>query len=148
MISFRRLFAAFALAVAALSAATPAQIHAQSLRPAVDAWRKAHEREILDEAFALMAIPNVASDTANIRRNIEFLTAAFAKRGVAMRPLRAPTGGSPALFGELKAPGATRTIVMYAHYDGQPVAGGGWNGDPFTPELRRYENSVATDAVS
>ena len=91
-----------------------------------------------------MAIPNVASDTANIRRNIEFLTAAFAKRGVAMRPLRAPTGGSPALFGELKAPGATRTIVMYAHYDGQPVAGGGWNGDPFTPELRRYENSVAT----
>ena len=147
MASLRRALVASALSVVALTAVITAPLSAQSLRPAVDAWRRAHEREILDEAFALMAIPNVAADTANIRRNIEFLTAAFAKRGVAMRPLRAPTGGSPALFGELKAPGATRTIVMYAHFDGQPVAGGGWNGDPYTPELRRYENSVATDAV-
>ncbi len=137
-----------ATSVIAVAAVITTPLPAQSIRPAVDTWRRAHEREILDEAFALMAIPNVASDTANIRRNIDFLTAAFAKRGVTMRPLRAPTGGSPALFGELKAPGATRTIVMYAHYDGQPVAGGGWNGDPFTPELRRYQNSVATDAVS
>jgi acetylornithine deacetylase/succinyl-diaminopimelate desuccinylase-like protein len=65
-----------------------------------------------------------------------------------MRALRAPSGGSPALFGELRTPGATRTIVFYAHYDGQPVAGGGWDGEPFKPELRRYMNSVATDVVS
>ncbi len=120
---------------------------AQPLRPLVDRWRQAHEREILDEAFALLSLPNVASDTANIARNVAFLTEAFAKRGVTMTALRAPTGGSPALFGELRARGATRTVVFYAHYDGQPVAGGGWDGSPFTPELRHYANSVATDSV-
>lgn len=118
-----------------------------ALRTQVDVWRRAHEREILEEAMALLSIPNVAADTANIQRNVEFLTAAFAKRGVAVRPIRAPGGGSPAIFGELKAPGATRTVVFYAHYDGQPVAGGGWSGEPFKPELRRYNQSVAAESV-
>jgi acetylornithine deacetylase/succinyl-diaminopimelate desuccinylase-like protein len=122
-------------------------LHSQPLRPQIDAWRRAHEREILDEAFALFAIPNVASNQDDIAKNVAFLTQAFAKRGVSLTPLRAPTGGSPALFGELKAPGATRTVVFYAHYDGQPVAGAGWDADPFVPELRRYKNSVAQEAA-
>jgi acetylornithine deacetylase/succinyl-diaminopimelate desuccinylase-like protein len=130
------------LAAAALIA--PIAIHAQPLRPQVDAWRKAHEREILDEAFALLAIPNVASNQDDIAKNVSFLTAAFAKRGVTLTPLQAPSGGSPALFGEIKVPGATRTVVMYAHYDGQPVAGGGWDSEPFTPKLSRYANSAPT----
>src|SRR5690349_22197816 len=33
------------------------------------AWRQAHEREILAEFATLLAIPNVASDSANIERN-------------------------------------------------------------------------------
>jgi acetylornithine deacetylase/succinyl-diaminopimelate desuccinylase-like protein len=132
-----------ALLVAPFSLAT-----AQPLRPQVDAWRKAHEREILDEAFAMLAIPNVASNQDDIAKNVVFLTNAFAQRGVALTPLRAPTGGSPALFGELRAPGATRTVVFYAHYDGQPVAGGSWDVEPFAPQLSRYRNSVAVEPVS
>ena len=133
------------LAAAALLA--PAIAAAQPLRPQVDAWRKQHERRILDEAFALLAIPNVASNQDDIAKNVAFLTQAFAKRGVALTPLRAPTGGSPALFGEIKTPGATRTVVFYAHYDGQPVAGGGWESDPFAPKLSRYRHSAPPDDV-
>ncbi|WP_396208558.1 M20/M25/M40 family metallo-hydrolase [Gemmatimonas sp.] len=139
----RRLFTALTLA----TLAAPAIATAQPLRQQVDAWRKQHEREILDEAFALFAIPNVASNPADIAKNVVFLTQAFAKRGVPLVPLRAASGGSPALFGELKAPGATRTVVFYAHFDGQPVAGGGWDHDPFTPKLNRYRNSAPTDDV-
>ena len=135
------------LLFAALLAAPLSVATAQPLRPQVDAWRKAHEREILDEAFALLAIPNVASNQDDIAKNVAFLTKAFAQRGVTLTPLRAPTGGSPALFGELKAPGATRTMVFYAHYDGQPVAGGGWDVEPFAPQLSRYRNSVAVESV-
>ena len=133
------------LTAAALLA--PAIVAAQPLRPQVDAWRRQHERQILDEAFALLAIPNVASNQDDIAKNVAFLTQAFAKRGVALTPLRAPTGGSPALFGELRTPGATRTVVFYAHYDGQPVAGGGWESEPFVPKLSRYRNSAPTDDV-
>jgi len=126
----------------------PVTAGSASVRPAITAWRRTHEREILDDAFALLSLPNVASDTVGIRRNVDALTAAFAKRGVPLKPLSAPSGGNPALVGERKAPGATRTVVFYAHYDGQPVSGGGWDGAPFTPELRRYANSVAGDSAS
>ncbi|MCC6245382.1 MAG: M20/M25/M40 family metallo-hydrolase [Gemmatimonadaceae bacterium] len=140
--------AALITAAALFTFARPASIDAQpALRPQIDTWRKANERPILDEAFALLAIPNVASDSSDIARNAAFLTSAFAKRGVTLTALRAPSGGSPAMYGELRTRGATRTVVFYAHYDGQPVASGGWDGQPFAPELRRYQNSVATDAV-
>lgn len=140
--------AAALLAFALWAIISPIALAAQApLRPQIDTWRKANERPILDEAFALLAIPNVASDSADIARNGVFLTQAFAKRGVTLTTLRAPSGGSPALFGELLSRGATRTVVFYAHYDGQPVASGGWDGQPFAPELRKYQNSVATDAV-
>jgi len=36
----------------------------------------------------------------------------------------------------LNAPGATKTVVLYAHYDGQPVSTGQWTGDPWVPTLR------------
>ncbi len=143
----RALVAVLALTSCTASLEAQAPPARSAIRPAVDAWRRAHEREILDDAFALYAIPNVASDSVGIARNIAWLTAAFAKRGVVMAPLSAPSGGNPALVGKLTSPRATRTVVFYAHYDGQPVAGGGWDGDPFTPELRRYRNSVAGDAV-
>jgi len=141
----RPLLAVLATIALLASAKVSAQ---QPLRPQVDAWRKANERAILDEAFALLAIPNVASNQDDIAKNVAFLTQAFARRGVALTPLRAPTGGSPALFGEIKAPGATRTVVFYAHYDGQPVAGAGWDSDPFAPKLSRYRNSAPTEEVA
>ena len=44
-------------------------------------------------------------------------------------------GGNPVVFGELRTPGATRTIVFYAHYDGQPLDPKEWATPPFTPTL-------------
>ncbi len=117
------------------------------LRQSVDSWRRANERQILDEAFTLFAMPNLANDSVAIRRVASHLLAAFAKRGFTTALLESPTGGPPAVFAERLTPGATRTIVLYAHYDGQPVAGAPWDGDPFTPALRRVQNGVAGDAV-
>jgi len=58
------------------------------------------------------------------------------RRGIATRLLETP-GGPPVVYGELKAPKATRTIVLYAHYDGQPVNASEWQGGaPFTPAFR------------
>jgi acetylornithine deacetylase/succinyl-diaminopimelate desuccinylase-like protein len=41
------------------------------------------------------------------------------------------------VFGELNTPGATRTVVFYAHYDGQPVDPREWITPPFQPTLRQ-----------
>jgi acetylornithine deacetylase/succinyl-diaminopimelate desuccinylase-like protein len=42
----------------------------------------------------------------------------------------------PLVFGYLKSPGARRTVVFYAHYDGQPVTPSQWKSDPFVPVMR------------
>ena len=57
------------------------------------------------------------------------------KRGIAAKLVSVP-GGNPIVFGEIKTPGATRTIVLYAHYDGQPLDPKEWATPPFTPSLR------------
>jgi hypothetical protein len=118
-----------------------------ALRQTVDSWRRAHERQILDEAFTLFAMPNLASDSAAIRRVAAHLLTAFSARGFTTALLDSPTGGPPAVYAERLTAGASRTIVLYAHYDGQPVAGAPWDGDPFTPALRRFVNGVAGEAV-
>ena len=106
------------------------------LRSAVDTYRRAHEAEILREFRDLLAIPNLASDSANIRRNAAAITAMLRRRGVATRLLESPAGGPPAVFGELRTAGATRTIVLYAHYDGQPVEPARWSTPAWEPTLR------------
>jgi acetylornithine deacetylase/succinyl-diaminopimelate desuccinylase-like protein len=108
---------------------------AGDVRTAVREWRVRNEPAVLRELSALLAIPNLASDSVAIRRNADTLVAMLARRGVRARRLETP-GSPPAVYGELRTPGATRTIVMYAHYDGQPVDAARWATPPWTPTLR------------
>jgi len=105
------------------------------LRASVRAYRSAHEVEIVRELADLLAIPNLASDRVNIERNAEAVSKAFERRGVRMERLRVPEA-PPAVYGELPAPGARRTVLFYAHYDGQPVHPSEWSGEPWKPVLR------------
>src|SRR5204862_1160615 len=81
-------------------------------------WRQQHERAIVDELVALLKVPNVSSDKPNIQRNAELVARMMGARGIAARLVSIP-GGSPVVVGEIRTPGATRTIGLYAHYDGQ-----------------------------
>jgi acetylornithine deacetylase/succinyl-diaminopimelate desuccinylase-like protein len=105
------------------------------VREAVRAHRRAREAAILRELVELLALPNVASDREGIRRNADRIAAMLERRGVSARLLDG-AGGPPVVYGELAAPGARRTVVVYVHYDGQPVVPAQWTGDPWTPVLR------------
>lgn len=130
----RRIAAAVAMfcAVRAGAAERPG---AEKVRQAARTYRAAHEVEILREFADLLAIPNLASDSENIRKNAERVSALLARRGVSTELLESP-GAPPVVYGELKAPGARRTVVLYAHYDGQPVDPAKWIGKPWQPVLR------------
>ena len=120
------------IAITALGqTAAPTNPAAQAARQ----WRQQHERAIMDEFVALLTIPNIATDHANIQRNAEAIAQMMEKRGIAAKLVSVP-GGNPVVFGEIKSPGATRTIVLYAHYDGQPLDPKEWATPPFTPVLR------------
>jgi acetylornithine deacetylase/succinyl-diaminopimelate desuccinylase-like protein len=102
-------------------------------------FRQQHEHEIMAEYGRLLALPNVASETPNIRRNAALIVQMLEQRYVKTRLLELPEvpDAPPVVFGEINTPGATRTLIFYAHYDGQPVEPAKWvGGDPFKPILR------------
>jgi acetylornithine deacetylase/succinyl-diaminopimelate desuccinylase-like protein len=110
-----------------MTAAAAAQ---PDLRTSVRAWVASHQRQVVTELVDLLSIPNIAADKPNIRRNAVHLAAMLRRHGLASELLE--TAGNPLVYGELNVPGATRTLLLYAHYDGQPVA----PASPFTPVLR------------
>src|SRR5271170_1782759 len=106
--------------------------------PAADAaraWRETHESAILREFMDLLALPNLARYDANIHKNAAAIVTLLEKRGVKTRLLELP-GAPPVVFGEIVTPGATRTLVFYAHYDGQPLDPKEWVTPSFQPVLR------------
>src|SRR5947209_19634637 len=121
-------FALFSLLFVANAQTNPAAIAAHK-------WREQHERAIVDEFVALLSIPNIARDKENIQRNAELIAKMLEKRGVSAKLVSVPDS-NPVVFGEIKTPGATRTLVFYAHYDGQPLDPKEWVTPPFSPVLR------------
>jgi acetylornithine deacetylase/succinyl-diaminopimelate desuccinylase-like protein len=99
-------------------------------------YRRANEHRIIGELVDLLAIPNVATDTANIQRNGEKLREMLEQRGFRVRLLPIE-GRGPVVYGELATPGATRTVIFYCHYDGQPTDPEKWiDTKPWVPALR------------
>jgi len=114
----------------------PASVPPAQVVQEVRDYRMDHEDRIVRELAEFLAIPNVASDTPNIQKNAEHLREMLEARGVETHLLPI-TGRGPVVFGKLIAPEATRTVIFYAHYDGQPVDPAAWtDGTPFEPVLR------------
>ena len=132
----RRLTVFVALAATASLGAAQAPPSPAAVAKAVREYRLAHEQPIIQELVDLLAIPNIASDEANIRRNADLLKVMFERRGFRVQFHEISKRG-PSVFADLPAPGAARTVVFYAHYDGQPVDPKAWTGTaPFEPGLR------------
>jgi acetylornithine deacetylase/succinyl-diaminopimelate desuccinylase-like protein len=123
------------LAIALLALARLAGAQPNPAARAAHAWREIHERAILGEFLQLLALPNLARDTEGIRNNAAAVSALFEKRGVKTRLLEVP-GAPPAVYGEILTTGAARTIIFYAHYDGQPLDPKEWATPPWEPVVR------------
>ncbi len=109
----------------------PAQV-AQAVRE----YRMENEDRIVRELSEFLAIPNVASDTPNIQKNAAHLVEMLEARGIETHLLPI-SGRGPVVFGKLISAEAKRTVIFYAHYDGQPVDPAAWTDRrPFEPVLR------------
>jgi acetylornithine deacetylase/succinyl-diaminopimelate desuccinylase-like protein len=117
--------------IAGAASAKPA-----SPRDAVRSWRQAHEQQIYGDFAKLLAMPNVATTIADVDANAAYLAQLLQARGFTTKLLRAAPGTPASVFAELKTPGAKRTVLYYAHYDGQPINQKGWLSPPFQPTLR------------
>jgi acetylornithine deacetylase/succinyl-diaminopimelate desuccinylase-like protein len=122
-------------AVIAIAAwATPVRAQSSAITPAlIQKTAQANFREFFD----LLAQPNDSINAEDVRRNADWLEAAFRRRGFVTQQL--PNNGKPLLFAELarKVPGA-RTILFYMHFDGMPVLPEQWSQkSPWTAVLKQ-----------
>lgn len=127
--------ASLAIAFLLPAIVTSGRTEARELKSTIEGYVAAHQKPILRELIDAVSIPSVASDRENIRRKASFLRDRLKRRGFEAELLE--TEGNPLVYGNRPTPGATRTLLLYAHYDGQPVDPSKWRqSDPFVPVLR------------
>ncbi|HUF92788.1 MAG TPA: M20/M25/M40 family metallo-hydrolase [Candidatus Limnocylindria bacterium] len=96
----------------------------------------ARRRTIVETFVDFLRLESVSQQPQKVRVAGEWLAAAMRARGLAGRVLE--TGGNPAVFGERRVPGATRTVLIYCHYDTKPIPLSGWlQPNPIEPVFRR-----------
>ena len=108
------------------------------LEPAIQHVR-AHQDYILKELKDFVAIPSVstlAEHKPDIQRAAEYVEKILKSMGMESVAIM-PTAGHPVVYGEyLKAPGKP-TVLVYGHYDVQPVDPlNEWVSQPFEPTVR------------
>src|ERR1700734_2758093 len=105
------------LAVVASACAFSANsLEAQATPPqAAKNYTTPRQAELTQQFSDFLSIPNVAADPANLHRNAEFLVHQLQQGGAEAKLLTAPnlpTAAPPVVLGEIKTPGAKRTIVF------------------------------------
>ena len=116
--------------VVGLAVAAAAQTGAEVAR----AYREAHAPAIVRDYAEMLAYPNRARDLDDVARAAAYIRDELRDAGIDTRLLTLD-GVPPLIFGELRVPGAQRTLGLYAHYDGQPVDPSNWTHPPFEPTL-------------
>ena len=105
------------------------------LRTEVSGYRAAHEAAIVGQLDALTRLPSVAANPKGLADTAAYLETQLKARGFETASW-SEGGAPPVVYGVLKSPKAKRTVVFYAHYDGQPVTPAQWRSDPFVPVMR------------
>src|SRR6185295_8485833 len=100
---------------------------------------KTNEKRFLDELFELLRIPSVSADSKykpDVARAAEFIKASLEKAGAEKVEI-CPTNGHPIVYGEKIIDPKLPTVIVYGHYDVQPVDPVNlWDSPPFEPVIK------------
>jgi acetylornithine deacetylase/succinyl-diaminopimelate desuccinylase-like protein len=100
-----------------------------------DAALSARRREIVAGFIPFLKVDTVSQQPERVRAGAAWLVEAMEASGLEARVLE--TGGNPAVFGQRRLPGASRTLLIYCHYDVKPAPPERWlQPSPFEPVLR------------
>lgn len=100
---------------------------------------KEHESRFFDELFSLLRIPSVSSEPEHkddMTKCAARLCELLMQAGVDTAEV-CPTKGHPVVFAQKTVGKELPTVLVYGHYDVQPVDPiDQWKSDPFEPEIR------------
>ncbi|MCC7370310.1 MAG: M20/M25/M40 family metallo-hydrolase [Chloroflexi bacterium] len=108
---------------------TPSQLNA------VWAYVDAHQDEMLEQLKTLVRQPSISAQNVGVRECAELLAGMMRADGIETEIV--PSAGQPVIIGKgVAVPGAP-TILVYGHYDVQPVDPlDAWLSPPFEPTIR------------
>jgi len=93
----------------------------------------------LDELFGLIRIPSISSleeHSGDMQKTAEYIKESLENAGVDRAEIM-KTSGCPVVFAEKLIDPALPTVLVYGHYDVQPVEPLElWTSPPFEPEIR------------
>ncbi|HEY5408037.1 MAG TPA: M20/M25/M40 family metallo-hydrolase, partial [Ginsengibacter sp.] len=111
--------------------------HTKSSLPSYEKYIDAKNDDHLKEFKELISIPSISSIALH-KPNINKAAAWIANKLKAIGMTTAqtiPTDGNPVVYGSWeKAPGKP-TVLIYGHYDVQPVKESEWDNPPFAPKI-------------
>jgi len=92
----------------------------------------------IQELFTLLRQPSISSQGIGVAECATLLAGMMEDAGIRAEIL--PMGGPnnpPLVYGEIKSPGAEKTLLVYGHYDVQPPEPlDAWDSPPFEPTIR------------
>ncbi len=109
-------------------------------KAALDAWFADHHAEILQDYYELLRFPTIGADPARVDDCVACAT--WIKRflgrlGFTVDLVQQDTALPPLVVAERPVPNADRTVLLYGHYDVQPVDPLElWDTPPFEPTER------------
>lgn len=95
---------------------------------------QANQLRILNDFREFLSLPNTGAEPGMQQRNADWIIDYISRRGFTAQSVTA--GGEPYVIAERKTEGATKTVLFYVHFDGQPVIPENWASPPFEPTLR------------
>jgi len=100
----------------------------------IDDNMEAHLKEFL-ELVSIPSISSIPAHKADVAKTGAWIVNKLKSIGITSAELL-PTAGNPVVYGSWdKAPGKP-TVLIYAHYDVQPVKESEWDNPPFAPVIK------------
>src|SRR6476661_7623463 len=100
---------------------------------------KSNEKRFVDELLELLKIPSISADSKyqkDVARAAEFIKDSLLKAGADKVEI-CPTPGHPIVYGEKIIDPSLPTVIVYGHYDVQPVDPLNlWDNPPFEPVIK------------
>ncbi len=129
----RRCTLSLVVAMFSLGCATTS-VASNSAADAARAYRQSHEVQIVSQFREFLRLPNVARNPDDMMRNADWIVRELTRQQFTSEIWTA--GGAPYVFAERRFAGASKTLLIYAHFDGQPVQRDNWASPPWQPTLR------------
>jgi acetylornithine deacetylase/succinyl-diaminopimelate desuccinylase-like protein len=98
-------------------------------------WADETSDQALETLRQLVSQPSISTRNEGVHETAMILQEIMETAGISSRLL--PTGGQPAIYGEIAGPRGAPTVLFYGHYDVQPPEPLElWHTPPFEPDIR------------